>query len=588
MKRNYFKYLLQAVVLLCTSLVVSSCDDVFASEDNPIASYLSMSDKAVTIKAGETYKRTAIAVSDAVIEYSSSDVAVATVDQSGTVTGVAAGTTTITAKATGYSTGGKKIFVEEEKKYEVTVTGGAVYRVYTSATAYTDEAIPEDAITVESSTAAVSWSAGTYVVEDDVTITGDITLTGDVNLILCDGAELTVNGKIDGDTNDKSLYIYGQDLSTGKLTIDANGGGFDIVVEELYIHGGDISATNADQAIETAGLFRTYHGNVNASGVYNGLMILNDLNMDGGSITASSTNGAAVSVYNSYLSITNGSLTATTTAPNAAGIDVTYDINIYGGTVIATGGDNPSGNGGYGIYCFDGDVTISGDANVTATGGNGSGVGSIGGHGIYVNVDKSIIIEGGTVNATAGDGTGSGGYALITDDGSTGRINITGGNVTATATGTYGVGICTKDLSIGQSGKNPTVNATGAMEGIYASTITIETGTTTATATGYTCIGIEGTIVINNGKLIAIGGDAAPGSNNDGGAGIDGTLTVHNGEVTATGGAKDGTGDDGTGISVGTTITLDAGITMYEGTSPDPTTPATSQTQCSKRYAIIK
>jgi hypothetical protein len=234
-------------------------------------------------------------------------------------------------------------------------------------------------------------------------------------------------------------------------------------------------------------------------------MILKDLNMDGGSITASSTNGAAVSVYNSYLSITNGSLTATTTAPNAAGIDVTYDINIYGGTVIATGGDNPSGNGGYGIYCYDGDVTISGDANVTATGGDGSGVGSMGGHGIYVNDDKSIIIEGGTVNATAGDGTGSGGYALNTYDGSTGRINITGGNVTATATGTNGVGMYTKTIEI--DGTSTIVNSTGAMHAMFASTsITFKAGAVTCESTDNNSNAIESTLIDYYGGAIAATG----------------------------------------------------------------------------------
>ena len=57
-------------------------------------------------------------------------------------------------------------------------TPAKTYRVYTSGTAYTDEAFPDGAILVESSATAVSWPAGTYVVEDDVTITGDITLTG--------------------------------------------------------------------------------------------------------------------------------------------------------------------------------------------------------------------------------------------------------------------------------------------------------------------------------------------------------------------------------------------------------------------------
>ena len=82
---------------------------------------------------------------------------------------------------------------EPEPKPEPTLSKN--YRVYTSGTAYTDVAIPAGAIAVESSAADVTWSAGTYVVEGNKTITGDIKLTGDVNLILRDGAELKVNGR---------------------------------------------------------------------------------------------------------------------------------------------------------------------------------------------------------------------------------------------------------------------------------------------------------------------------------------------------------------------------------------------------------
>ena len=75
---------------------------------------------------------------------------------------------------------------------EPTPTLSKNYRVYTSGTAYTDEAIPDGATVVESSAADVTWPAGTYVVSSDVSITGKITLDGNVNLILCDGKTLTV------------------------------------------------------------------------------------------------------------------------------------------------------------------------------------------------------------------------------------------------------------------------------------------------------------------------------------------------------------------------------------------------------------
>ena len=529
MKKNHFIIMMQAVLLLCCSLVMSSCDAIFATEDNPVTSYLEISDKAVSLKVGDTYTRTAFAASDAIIEYSSSDVAVATVDQNGVVTAVGAGTALITVRATGYCTDGRKIYIEDSKSYEVTVTGGAApstnsYRVYTSGTAYTDESIPAGATAVETSAAAVTWSAGTYVVSNDVSIAGDITLSGDVNLILCDGKTLTVTGKIIGGS--QSFKIYGQTASTGKLTIDGGAGNYNIVVKDLQIHGGDITGTNSDQAIETNGALKIYHGNINTTAVYNGFMVMGDLSIYGGTITTSSTNGSAVSVYNAAMEMSGGSLTAT--AAISTGMDITNDITISGGTVNATGGNNATGNGGSGIVSSNGNITISGTANVTATGGNG-GTGGTGGHGIHAmdNTGKTITISGGTVNATGGNAAGSGGYALFTYDGTVGSINITGGNVTAIATGTSGVGINSNTIEI--DGSSTVVNSTGAMEGMYAATsITFKAGTTSCIATDNNCNAIEAGAIDYYGGTIT--GEGGLGKN-----GFDGTLTNKSGAAVIIG-----------------------------------------------------
>ena len=121
MTKKSISRLLQASLMCCLAVLFTACDDIFASEDNPIPAYLSMSDKPVTIKVGDTYRRKAISVTTAVVEYTSSDTKVATVDGEGVVTAIAEGTATITATATGYSTGGKKIFLTDSKSYVVTV-----------------------------------------------------------------------------------------------------------------------------------------------------------------------------------------------------------------------------------------------------------------------------------------------------------------------------------------------------------------------------------------------------------------------------------------------------------------------------------
>ena len=218
-------------------------------------------------------------------------------------------------------------------------TPAGTYRVYTSGTAYTDEPIPAGAIAVETS-AAVTWSAGTYVVSSDVSISGEITLDGNVNLILCDGAELTVKGRIVG--GDKSLNIYGQTAGTGKLTMNGVGS-HNIYVKYLQIHGGDITGTNSEHALFTNGTLKIYHGNISATAVNFGLVANGNLSIYGGTITASSTAADAVFVNDASMEMTGGSLTATATASGTAGVKVDHDIDIFGGTIIATGG--PSGEG---------------------------------------------------------------------------------------------------------------------------------------------------------------------------------------------------------------------------------------------------
>ena len=127
MTKKYFTRLLQASLMCCLAVLFTACDDYFGNESNPTPAYLSMSDKPVTIKVGETFLRQATYVPTAVIEYTSSDTKVATVDNSGLVTGVAEGEATITATATGYSSKtGKKIYLPDSKSYKVTVGGGSV------------------------------------------------------------------------------------------------------------------------------------------------------------------------------------------------------------------------------------------------------------------------------------------------------------------------------------------------------------------------------------------------------------------------------------------------------------------------------
>ncbi len=308
------------------------------------------------------------------------------------------------ATATGvYSASKAGITLQAGKSYHSTVALAAaaasdMYRVFTSKTDYSDEAIPGGATTVTDAATDVSWDAGTYVVSgDNVVISGGITLNGNVNLILKDGAKLTVNGIIDGATNTANMNIYGQTLGTGQLVVDSNGDWVDINVNDLEIHGGIINTINADQTIETDGVFKIYHGTINAVGPYNGIEALGDLHIYG------------------------GRLTATATVKERMGIECGGALVIDGGIITAIGGDATSDGdkGGDAISCSN--ITING-GTIIATGGNGYGSGN-GGYGIYnLSMGTNITVNGGYVKSTGGakGATGSDGKGIYE------KVNVAG------------------------------------------------------------------------------------------------------------------------------------------------------------------
>lgn len=473
------------------------------------------------------------------------------------------------ATATGvYSASKAGITLQAGQSYHSTValTAAAAsdtYRVFTSKTDYTDEAIPGGATTVTSGTTA--WT-GDLVVSGSVTITGDVNLTGNTNLILKDGASLTVNGTIIGGN---TLKIYGQELSTGKLTVNANS--INIGVGNLDIHGGIINVPASIQGIETMDL-NIYHGTVTTAGAMNGFMIMGDMHIYGGNVTATATGGAALQIYGSgkpgSLTISGGTFTARGTSSGFSnkGILVgegmgagTASITISGGTVIASGGSDDDSNPGADAIDIEGTLTISGGAIVTADGGTDTHVNG-GGYGINVRAGSSAggsaIISGGTITATGGDQM----PAIYVDN----NLTISGSTTEITATG-------------------------GAMmEGILAMGNTTITGGTVNSYGGENGPGFEAvSITVSGGKLTAVGGDAPAASDLDGRFGIVGNITVNGGVVTATGGAKDGSGNDGLGVDDNSAISVGPGIAFYEGDTPNPTSTGTPPT-CTKRYVVIK
>lgn len=169
-----------------------------------------------------------------------------------------------------------------------------------------------DATAVNSTGFGVTWSSGWYKVTGNVTIDDRATVSGTVNLILCDGAKLTVNDGIVVNAGN-TLNIYGQSAGTGKLVstgydYTAGIGGYKSAAGTITIHGGNITAAGCTAY--------NVSGNFSSAGIGGG----------------GKNNGGGT-------------------------------VSVYGGTVTATGGDKAAGIGG--------NVIIAG-GNVKAVAGSGA------------------------------------------------------------------------------------------------------------------------------------------------------------------------------------------------------------------------
>ena len=229
-----------------------------------------------------------------------------------------AGKTTITAKA------GEKQFV-----FEVKVKESNTYLKWNAdQKKLVATEIPAEVTMVQNSDENVEWAAGTYVVEGNVTIGGEITLTGDVNLIIKDGAKLTVN-QIYGGSSKYNLSIYGQANQTGQLVVNNSTGDAISMITTLEVHSCQVTATSS----------------ANNSGGFYGITTFN---VYGGSVDAEKTGykGYGISLAN------NGSMNIYGGDVKAVGKGTVYGIDtsgsssvtVYGGKLWAENADNKALN----------------------------------------------------------------------------------------------------------------------------------------------------------------------------------------------------------------------------------------------------
>lgn len=214
---------------------------------------------------------------------------------------------------------------------------GVKYYVYNADGTKTEAVTPSDAITWTGTIAAGDVAAGTYIVEGNVTCDGKLTLKGQVNLILKDGAKLTVSDGINHFSGG-SLTIYGQsddEATMGQLVVNSSLEG--IYVNNLTIHGGKITASGFSyyEAIHSYAAMTVYAGIVDATSPDGSAILIGGngpLTVHGGKITATSntTNLNRAGIYSYSDIVINGGKVTT------AGVHAIYangkNLEIYGGT----------------------------------------------------------------------------------------------------------------------------------------------------------------------------------------------------------------------------------------------------------------
>ena len=127
-----------------------------------------------------------------------------------------------------------------------------------------------------------------YYVEGNVEINSQVTYISNINLILCDGASLTVNttdqNAINCSADNSTLTIYGQTNGTGQLTATATSGS-GIYTEYFTINGGVINASGSSNGIYANKTLVINRGTVTANGNDWG-MRGNVVTINGGNVTA--------------------------------------------------------------------------------------------------------------------------------------------------------------------------------------------------------------------------------------------------------------------------------------------------------------
>lgn len=559
MRKLTLKSVLSGVVAVCALMLMTGCDKIMSTLDNPVGSYVKVDTTTVVLSPGETLaNRVASTISTETMTYKSSNPAVAKVDElSGVVTAVAVGEATITASVVG-----NEYYMEGKSSYKVKVISIALdknealigvgdYQVLSATIApadgfglalnwtSSDEAIAKvDAdgkvTAIAPGTAKITAEIGGKTAVCEVTAKakinlaelnapyeaqdGDI-LTGGTNysVTIADGATIQLSGV--------SIYNWN---SNNSPAISCAGNATIVLPSE---RGNTVSGSNSKAALQAGGAGTT-------------LTIKGDGSLSAYSSSEAAAIGASFETVCGNIVIESGLIYAQSGSygPGIGAGDggTCGSITINGGRVTAVN----TGSYGSGIGCGDawhqetkcGDIIING-GEVQAQGGQyAAGIGSSATAYGHDNICGKTTINGGKVQAQGGAGAaGIGSGRAQSGSSICGNIAISDGEVTATG-GMYAAGIGAGYAQSGSSSSCGNIAISGgkvqAINGNNAAGI----GTGYAATEGNsTC----GKIAVSGGEVTATGGQYAAGIGSgfaDLGSSICSDIVITNGSVEATGG----------------------------------------------------
>ena len=147
---------------------------------------------------------------------------------------------------------------------------------------------------------------------------------GDLNIIICDGAEVSVTAErycvALKSTGEHTLTIFGQALGTGQLNLTGGDWGNAIEGDNIIINGGTINASCTDDGNST-------------------IKINGNLTINGGTVNATCSNYNEA--INGTLTLNGGQLTVSNTYESYSGYGVYGDFTINGGQFTGTSNSRP-------------------------------------------------------------------------------------------------------------------------------------------------------------------------------------------------------------------------------------------------------